>query len=147
MVAYDPAVTSGDRHTLLSVRGEAERTVAPDQVTIFSGVSATAASKKAAMAAATASLAEVIADLRVLGGEVLTVQNARAPLTWSTQSVRTNEECVVDKGTGVHGPTGRHTSTVSLLVAVRDFALRSGRGDRRRRGARRGGRPDGPVVR
>jgi hypothetical protein len=37
--------------------------------------------------------------------------------------MRTGEEHGQDRSTGMHGPTGRHQSSVNLLIAVRDFTL------------------------
>jgi hypothetical protein len=112
-----------DVHTLLSVRGEAQRAADADQATIHTTVSRTRDTKQAASADTAVVLASVIAELADLDGEVLTAQSSRAPLTWSTQSMRTGEEHGPDKSTGMHGPTGRHQSSVSLLIAVRDFTL------------------------
>jgi uncharacterized protein YggE len=86
-------------------------------------VTATSDTKSAATASVMATLARVVGDLADLNGEVLTVQSTRAPLTWSTQSMRTNEEHAQDKATGMHGPTGRHQAALSLLITVRDFTL------------------------
>ncbi len=110
----------------LSVRGEAQRTTAPDEARVLSTLSATAGSKNAAMTEVRTALPGILADLAQLGGEALTAQTIRAPLTWSTQSMRTQEEHAHDKTTGVHGPTGRHQSSVTLLVTVRDFSLLAG---------------------
>ncbi len=116
-------MTSSDAHTRLSVRGEAERTVAPDGATMISAVSAIRDSKRAAAADLATIVAEVVAGLAELGGVVLTPTTARAPLTWSTQSMRTSPEYGPNPATGEHGPTGRHEASVSLRISVRDFAL------------------------
>ena len=68
----------------------------------------------------------ILADLARLGGSTLTAETTRAALTWSTQSMRTQAEYDHDKITGAHGPTGRHQSSVTLLVTVRDFSLLAG---------------------
>jgi hypothetical protein len=65
----------------------------------------------------------VLAELENLGGAALTAQTSRAPLTWSAQSLHTNEEHAHDQATGSHGPTGRHQASVAIVIAVRDFAL------------------------
>ncbi len=70
-----------------------------------------------------ATMTGILADLARLGGVTLTTETTRAPLTWSAQSIRTQAEYDHDKITGAHGPTGRHQSSVTLLVTVRDFSL------------------------
>jgi uncharacterized protein YggE len=109
--------------TVLSVRGEAERVVAADQATIFAAVIAIADTKQQARIAVAQIADGVVAALGELGGEVSVADNPRAPLTWSTQSIRTTAEYGQDKVTGSGGPTGRHVAEASLVVAVRDFAL------------------------
>jgi uncharacterized protein YggE len=116
-------MTSAQARTALSVRGEAQRVVAADQATVFAAVTAVADSKQQAHAAVAKVLDDVVAALAELGGEVLGAGNTRAPLTWSTQSIRTNAEYGHDKVTGSGGPTGRHVAEASLVVTVRDFAL------------------------
>lgn len=111
---------------MLSVRGEAQRTTAPDQACVFSTVSATSGSKSSAAAEMHAALSSILTDLAALGGEVLTAASTRAVLTWSIQSMQTHEEHDHDRVTGAHGPTGRHESSASLLVNVRNFSLVEG---------------------
>lgn len=113
----------GEGHTLLSVRGEARHTVPPDQVSLYSAVTEVADSKSAASSAAAATLAAILAELADVGGQALTVQSTRSPITWSTQSFQTHEEYDHNKHTGEHGPTGRHRASASVLINVRDFAL------------------------
>lgn len=113
-------MAAADGHTVLSVRGEASRTVAPDQASLFGSVSHVADSKRVASSAAAAGLAEVLAELAGLGGQPLTVQTTRSPLTWSTQSIHTHEEHN-HRPSGEYGPTGRHVSTAAVVVSVRDF--------------------------
>src|SRR5262245_12531344 len=110
-------------HTLVSVRGEAHRTVAPDQASIFLSVAASADGKSAAAAEATAGLAWVTSALADLGGEVLTPRTTRAPLTWSAHSMHTYEEQTHDKFSGAPSPTGRHRASIGVVVNVRDFTL------------------------
>jgi uncharacterized protein YggE len=115
-------MASVEGHTLISVRGEASRTVGPDQASLFSSVTEVADSKGEATAAAAAGVTELLEELTDLGGQPLTVQTTRSPVTWSTQSIQTHPE-YADKRTGEHGPTGRHQSTASVVISVRDFAL------------------------
>lgn len=110
----------------LSVRGEAQRTTAPDQAQVQSTVSATTDSKSAATSQVQGVLAAILADLRGLGGQVLTEQSLRAALTWSAQSVQTQQEYAHNKVTGEHGPTGRQQCSVTFQIIVRDFALLEG---------------------
>jgi uncharacterized protein YggE len=116
-------VNPGEQHSVLSVRGEAQRTVAPDQVSIFCAIASVASSKSVAMAEAARALSGATGRLAAAGGVALTVDTARAPLTWSTQSIHTYPEHAHNHMTGEHAATGRHHASASLLVAVRDFAL------------------------
>jgi uncharacterized protein YggE len=116
-------MTSADSHTLISVRAEAQRPVPPDQASIYTTVTATAASKSAASAAVAATLNRLTGELEAHGGQVMTVDRMRAPLTWSAHSMHTSEEHDVNKATGIHGPTGRHQAFLSVSITVRDFGL------------------------
>jgi uncharacterized protein YggE len=102
---------------VLSVRGEAQRTVAPDQAALSCAVSVLADSKDAARAGAIAALEQLTEALAELGGQPLTPEAARVPLTWSAYSVQTHRDH------GNHGPTGRHWAMVQLRIMVRDFVL------------------------
>ncbi|MEO7286721.1 MAG: SIMPL domain-containing protein, partial [Jatrophihabitantaceae bacterium] len=116
-------MTEPYEHTLISVRGQAERMVAADQASVHALVSAIADTKAAATALASQALDELLADLRALGGQTLTAANHRAPLTWSAQSIRTEDEYGTDPNTGAHSKTGRRVSTVNLVITVREFSL------------------------
>jgi uncharacterized protein YggE len=116
-------MAADDEQTQLSVRGEARGVVAPDQASLSTAVIAVEHSKAAAASAAAATLNEVVAELTELGGEVLAVDSARRPLTWSTHSVQTYEEYEDDRGRGTPGRSGRYRASVNLLISVRDFAL------------------------
>jgi len=122
-LTYDRAMSSSQGSTSLSVRGEAQRTTAPDEARVFSTLSATAESKAAALLGVQTVLPGILADMAALGGSVLTADSTRAALTWSTQSMQTHEEHDHNKVTGEHGPTGRHHASVSLVIRVRDFSL------------------------
>lgn len=104
--------------TTISVRGEAQRTVSPDQAGLHAVVSRAAASTPAAAAAAREAVDDVTGRLGDLEGRVLTADSARAPLTWSVQSIQTHEE--YDRRG--HGPTGRQACDVMLAITARDFA-------------------------
>ncbi len=119
-------VTTPPASTSLSVRAEAQRTIAPDAALVHTNLRFTADTKAAAIAEIQAVLPIVLEDLTRLGGVVLTSDTMRAALTWSTQSIRTHEEHGHIIQTGEHGPTGRHQASASLLITVRDFALLAG---------------------
>src|SRR6476469_5082967 len=101
--------------TTISVRGDAQRSVAPDQAQLYTSVRSTAASKAEATAATRRSAGELADRLRQLGGQPLTVDTLRAPLTWSVQSINTQEE-YADKGVQGHGPTGRHICELTMPI-------------------------------
>lgn len=88
-----------------------------------STVTATADSKMAATSQVQSVLAAILAEVRRMGGQVLTERSSRAALTWSAQSIQTQPEYGQHKITGEHGPTGRQQSSVTLQINVRDFAL------------------------
>ena len=111
--------------TSISVRGEAQRMVAPDAAWIATTVGMTADSKSAATAQLQAVLPDLFADLMRLGGEVLTARTTRVPLTWSAHTTQTQAEFASD-ASGAHGPTGRHQASVAVQVTVRDFSLIAG---------------------
>jgi uncharacterized protein YggE len=113
-------MAAGDDSTLISVRGEARRTVAPDQVALSATVDQVADSKVAATAMAAAIWDEVRADLAELGAVKLSVGTMRDAVTWSMHSIHTHPE-YLDKRTGEHGPTGRHIAVASVMINVRDF--------------------------
>lgn len=108
---------------VLSVRGEARRTIAPDYLTLHCWLNAAAASKLDALAQVQAVQQRLVAMLTGLGGAVLTVDTQRGSLTWSVGSVSTNEEHDFDKTTGRHGATGRVVANAAVVVTLRDVAL------------------------
>ena len=116
-------MTTAPATTTLSVRGEAQRTTMPDYAQVSAGVTGTRESAAAAIADVQVRLSEIVAELRGMGGTVLTADTTRAPLTWSAPSVRTQEEYAHNKRTGEHGPTGRQQASVTLLVVLRDLTL------------------------
>jgi uncharacterized protein YggE len=116
-------MSGNDDQVVLSVRGDAQRAVAPDQATMSCAVTVLGDTKDAARAGAAASLQELTAALGELGGQPLAPETSRAPLSWSAYSVQTYPEHGYNKQTGEHGPTGRHQATVALRVLARDFGL------------------------
>src|SRR4051812_21611026 len=101
---------------VLSVRGEARRTVAPDSVLLPGAITLTAGSKPDALHEAAAALDLVTADLRSLGGSPLTPETERAALTWSAFSAATHAEGYHDPATGEHRLTGRVSATVAVII-------------------------------
>jgi len=106
---------------LLSVRGEARLTVAPDCVILAGVIESSRGSKAEALRAAAASLDGLTADLASLGGVALGVGTQRRPLTWSAQSATTHVERDHDKKTGRYEPTGQVTAMVAVVIEVREF--------------------------
>ena len=109
-------------HATLSVRGEAQRTVAPDYVRLQCGLGVTADSKPDALAGARAVQQRLVGALSDLGGVVLTVASRHSALTWSMGAVSTYEEHGVDDK-GRHGPTGRVVANGTVVITARDMGL------------------------
>lgn len=114
---------------LVSVRGEAERTVAPDYVTLHCGLRTIGSSKVDALGQLRQVQQALVGVLAQLGGTPLTVQSRRAPLTWSLGSVNTYDENDFDRDTGHHGPTGRIVAEATLMVTSRSLARLNDLGD------------------
>jgi hypothetical protein len=89
--------------TLLSVRGEAQRTIPPDYVTLWCALTSTAASKAEALGSVRTAKDSLISGLGRLGGVALTVESGRSSLTWSVGSLSTRDEHDFNKVTGSHG--------------------------------------------
>ena len=109
---------------LLSVRGDARQTVAPDYVTLDSTItSSSRKSKGDALRMVASALDRLTADLASLGGVALDVETERDPLTWSARSATSHVEHDHNKKTGRYEPTGQVTATVAVLVTVRALEL------------------------
>jgi uncharacterized protein len=108
---------------LLSVRGEARATVAPDFGVLNGVLKATQATKPEALQVAAAGLSQLTSELGSLGGVQLTVGSERSPLSWSAYSATTEVEHEHDEQTGRYGPTGRIIASVALHLVVRAFDL------------------------
>jgi uncharacterized protein YggE len=107
---------------LLSVRGEARMTVAPD-FGVFNGVlKATQDTKPEALEVAAAGLSRLTDDLGSLGGVAHTVESQRPALTWSAYSATTEGEYEHDE-TGRSRRTGRVIASVAVSLVVRAFDL------------------------
>ena len=108
---------------LLSVRGDARLTVAPDYVILSGAIELTRDAKADAVRAAAAALDGLTADLAALGAVALSPETERSRLTWSAQSAATRPERENNEQTGNYEPTGRVIATVDVMIAARDFAL------------------------
>lgn len=109
--------------TVITVRAEVQRTVAPDRAYLRGEIATLHGTKRAAEEAARAVLGEFTARLAELGGAALTPDRERAPLSWSVRSLRTHEETEYQGKTGREVTTGRHRASYSFAVIVRDFGL------------------------
>lgn len=105
----------------LSVRAQAAVTVPPDSVHLSGAVRTVAADKATALAEAARALAALTEALSALGGVALDADHTRAALTWSAQSVTTEEEMRDEPTTGHWGKTGRIAAVVSIEIVARDF--------------------------
>jgi uncharacterized protein YggE len=108
---------------LLSVRGDARLTVAPDYVILSGAIELTRDAKADAVRAAAAALDGLTANLAALGAVALSPETERSRLTWSAQSAATRPERKDNEQTGHYEPTGRVIATVDVMIAARDFAL------------------------
>jgi len=101
---------------VLSVRGEARRTVAPDFVVLHGRLSSFATSKGEALAVVRAAQDALVAGLRRLGGVPLAVDSERSALTWSVGSISSHDERDFDPGRGA----GRVFAAADVAVTARD---------------------------
>lgn len=108
---------------MVSVRGEARRTVAPDYASFQCGLRGGGRSQAEALAAVRQTQDAIVGALEQLGGVALTAQTGRARLTWSVGTMNTRRGRKFDKATGRSTPTGRIRANAALLVVARDFAL------------------------
>lgn len=106
---------------LLSVRGEAARTVTPDVAYLIGSVEVGERSKEKALAAAAAAQRALVTDLASLEGVPLTAETERSPLTWAAYSATSRQESTYNQRTGRAEATGRVVATVRLRIAVREL--------------------------
>ena len=106
---------------LLSVRGEARRSVPPDSAIVMATIDCSRGSKPEAVRAAAAELDGLTADLAAQGAVALEPGTGRHPLTWSAQSATTHVERSYDDKTGRHQPTGQVIAAVAVVITVRAF--------------------------
>lgn len=104
---------------MVSVRGEARRTVAPDAVRLSAALSASRQDKQEALRAAGAALDRLTGDLAARGGVPLRAGTERHALTWSAHSATTHPEGFHDERTGRYERSGTVRADVALLVTVR----------------------------
>ncbi len=112
-----------DETMILSVRGEARRTVSADALTLSGGLTLWEQDQAAALSAAAEAVRGLTGQLADLGGVALRADNERAALTWSAFSATTQIERRHDQETGESIPTGRVAASVAVDVTVRDFEL------------------------
>jgi uncharacterized protein YggE len=108
---------------LVSVRGEARVTVAPDFAVMNGVLRVTQDTKPEAVAGAAAGLSRLTDDLGALGGMPLTAESRRPPLTWSAFSATTEVEYEHDQQKGHARPTGRTMASAAVSLVVRAFDL------------------------
>ncbi|MGH8862310.1 MAG: SIMPL domain-containing protein [Jatrophihabitantaceae bacterium] len=115
--------------TVLSVRGHASLTVAPDEAVVSCQLRTVGPDKAAALGTASAALEAVVAVLAGLGGTVLPSDGRRVALGWVATSVTSFAETRFDQGKHEPTPTGRVVATVDLTIRVRDLPLLDRLGD------------------
>lgn len=120
-------MSSGE--VVLSVRGEAQRTVAPDSASLHGVLRTSAVDKPGALQAAATALGRLTDDLAARGGRPLTPETLRSALTWSVHRAGTSPEQEADPLTGRYVATGRTTATAAVRVVVRDLAVLDEVGD------------------
>lgn len=114
---------ANDEGTVLSVRGEARRTVSPDRVTLSGTLTLWRQTRAAALSGTAEAVRGLTGELAGLGGVALRAGEERAALTWSALSATTQIERRHDKETGRSEPTGRVAASVAVAITVRDFEL------------------------
>jgi uncharacterized protein YggE len=118
---YSGTVTDDPTGPLLSVRGEARASVAPDCVVLFCTVTVSRTAKAKALRDAASALQRLTADLGALGAVPLTAETEHAALTWSARSATSWLESAPNKTTGIGELTGQVVATVTVLIAARAF--------------------------
>jgi uncharacterized protein YggE len=114
---------SEESETVLSVRGEAQRTVEPDRLSLPGAVRVTAGTKADALRQVGLALAALTADLADLGGTALDATTMRWPLTWSVESTSTQPAHELDQATGQYVATGGVSAFAAVTVGVRAMEL------------------------
>lgn len=110
------------RHTLVSVRADAQLEVEPDLLRVAVSLSRTAPDAATARHE-TAQLLQRLTDrLAALGGATKTAASGREPLTWSAQGLQVHSDWDYDEN-GHRTGLERHSAVVGVLLTVRDFDL------------------------
>lgn len=109
--------------TVLSVRGEAQRTVEPDLLSLPGAVRVTAGTKAEALRQVSAALAALTSDLAELGGTVLDATTMRSALTWSVESTSTQPAHELDPRTGQYVRSERVSAFATVTVGIRAMNL------------------------
>src|ERR1700710_472882 len=107
--------------TVISVSGEAQHVLAPDFVTIHTGISRQGPDKRDVLERVTSAHTATLDGLRSLGAVALTVSTTDAPLTWSTRSFSASVHYQHDYKTGAPPPSGWFAH-VPISVVLRDLS-------------------------
>lgn len=110
-------MTSEQALTVISVRADAQRTVAPDSASLHVEVVSVAPERAAAMTTLRDEMDALTAGLRELGGRQAAVEDERAPLTWTVRTLRAH-----DYREDKEGPL-HHRASADIRIDVRDFDL------------------------
>ena len=116
----DPRAVEGP---IVSVRGDATRSVAPDAAVLTGAVSVKRPSKLRAVGDAAMALRALTTDLALLGGVARRVETERASLTWSARRATSWVDSEFNQQTGRHEPTGDIIAAVDVGIRVRNFDL------------------------
>jgi uncharacterized protein YggE len=108
---------------VLSVRGHARLSVPPDSASVFGSLEVIAESKVAALDEASRLVGLITATLAALGATPQAADTERHPLTWSTRTVGTRREQILNAATQLAEDTGRVFAHVAIQLSVRDFEL------------------------
>jgi uncharacterized protein len=114
---------NGESMTVLSVRGDAQLEVAPDEATLAWMVGAIEDDKAAALRVLRRRLGAATDALRDLGGVVRGVGEERPPLAWLVGPMRSEPEHRWDQRQRRQVPTGKVRASAAVTVLVRDFDL------------------------
>ncbi|MBO0701892.1 MAG: SIMPL domain-containing protein [Candidatus Dormibacteraeota bacterium] len=106
---------------MLTVRGEATRTVPPDVAILSGAIVSKERSRAEAMAVAAAAQGRLTDELARLGAVPLTVDTERSPLTWSAFSTSTYVETEYSSKTKRTEATGRIVCTIRVRLTVREL--------------------------
>lgn len=112
----DAASVSAQPPPVISVRGEAQITVEPDQVVFNGQLNVLRPSTAEALQAAAVAVDTMKDALGAMGGVALDSTTTKAPLTWLVRRVHTSPE-----GNPVQGLTGNIYASVQWQIGLRDW--------------------------